>query len=353
MQVFVIYAPENNAFVHRLEKDLKQHQVDCVLAATDSPEEFEVFKNTPVALVALSMAATKDVRVLSLLDAAVKYQKRIIALRIGPIDELPKALRGVLPLDFSDEALQEENLLTLLEDLTPPAPPSPLLPPEIQAALNHADPIQRKHGIEQLGAIRHRLDEDVRELALQTLRDLAFKDPEATIKALAHNTLQLFSTDIEEPTEEIIPPQIEHPPLVVEQDEPTDDNIAFQPAPILPTLIPIWSTSPWRLSAIMGVLLALMHAYIGRDIAFGLPVGLAWIILPWLNIAIRDNGRLEWKMPGPLVGNIAVALVLGLVGIGLGLIVGNLAFLDIIALLVLNALYGGLIGWLSTLYSVE
>lgn len=352
MQVFVIYAPENTAFVQRLAGDLRPHQVECILAAKDSQDEIDVFKNAPVVLVALSMAATKDARVLALLSTAIQRQKRIIALRIGPIEELPKALKGVLPLDFSNEELQEENILTLLEDLIPPAPPSPLLPSNIQSALDHENAIQRKHGIEQLGAIRHQLDADVRELALQTLRDLAFKDPEATIKALAHNTLQLFSTDTEEATEEVVP--IESSPLIIEDD----DAPVVEPAPApvssgMPIMVPVWNTSPWRLSAIMGVLLALLHAYIGQNIASGLPIGLVWIVLPWLNIAIRDNGRLEWKMPGPLVGNIAVALVLGLAGVGLSLLVGGLAFLDIIALLAFNILYGGLIGWISTLYSAE
>lgn len=352
MQVFVIYAPENTPFVQRLAEDLKSHQVACVLAAKDTHEEIEAFKNAPVVLVALSMAATKDARVLALLDTAVQHQKRIIALRIGPIEELPRALKGVLPLDFSNEEFQEENVLTLLEDLIPPAPPTPLLPTDIQSSLDHEDPIQRKHGIEQLGAIRHQLDADVRELALQTLRDLAFKDPESTIKALAHNTLQLFSTDIEETTEEAIP--IEPHLLPIEDEDTLVVETPPMPAPTtMPKMVPVWSTGPWRLSAIMGVFLALLHAYIGQNIASGLPIGLVWIVLPWLNIAIRDNGRLEWKMPGPLVGNIAVALVLGLVGVGLGLLVGGLAFLDIIALLAFNILYGGLIGWLSTLYSAE
>lgn len=350
MQVFVVYAPEDGSFVQRLATNLKQHQIDCVLAATDSQAEIEAFQETHIVIIALSMAAAKDARVLTMLDTAIQYQKRVIALRIGPIEELPKALRGVLPLDFSDEDLHEENIFTLLEDLTPPPPPpTPVLPPELQAALSHEDAMQRKRGIEQLGMIRHQLDADLHEIALQTLRDIAFKDPEAMIKALAHNTLQLFSSDTDTSTETIEP--IEPPPMLIEPDEPPSSY----PGPATdtpPPLLPIWATSPWRLSALMGVGLALLHAYIGQDIAVGLPIGLVWIVLPWLNIAIRDNGRLEWKMPGPLIGNIGVALVLGLVGVGVGVVVGNLAVLDIIALLALSVLYGGLIGWLSTLYSV-
>lgn len=349
--VYLTYASEDLAFARRLMGDLTHHNIQCTLADSDSPEQFEALAQADVVLVALTTAAARDARVLATLDAATKSQKRIIALRTGVVAEQPKALKGMLPLDFSDDELYEGSLITLLEDLQPPEPPQPLLPPNIQTALDSDDPNRRKQGIEMLGALRQNLDPNIREMAQQTLRDLAFKDPEGGLKGLARNTLQLFDADSKAQTE---PEEAEDSLAVVEDNtEPGREALeAAQPIHMAGQIggVPIWATNDWWYLPIVGALLSLLHALLANELLVVVSTASVWIILPWFNVLVRDGGRMDWKMPGPLIGNAVVALVVSLLALGLGQLVGRIRWDDFLAAVGVATINGGYIGWMSSLY---
>lgn len=350
-KVYLSYAPENAAFARRLANDLIQRGFDCRLADHDSAEQFVALREAEFVVVALTTNASKDARVLVTLEAALQSGKRIIALRIGAIEALPKSLKGVLPLDFTNDALYDDNLTVLLEDLVPPPPPAPLLPEEIQLALASENPHKRKQGIEMLGGMRQELDADIRDLAQQTLRDLAFKDPESSLKSLARTTLQLFDADLKRqtgPLEEV----------VVVEDAPEREvvvaaalhEIRAVTAPLISRRVPVWGSNEWWLLPIVGAVLALIQAVLARELMVILPIAAVWIVLPWFNVVVRDEGRMEWKMPAPLIGNAVVALVIALIMLVIASVIGNLSKEHFAGSLALSVLYGAFIGWASTLY---
>lgn len=348
MQAYLVYAPQDSAFAQKLSSDLHKNGIRCI--PTASEEQLEVLApDTPV-IIALSSAATKNAEMRTILEYIVQSQNRIITLRVGPVDQLPKVLRGVLPLDFSHPDSYDDSLLTLLEDLAPPTTHDPLLPGEIQAALASPDAQLRMQGIEMLGNLHSELNDDSRELALQILRDMAFKDPDSSINHLARSTLQLLSTPAT--TADTAPLGQDTAPLA----HPPTPPPAPEPRPLQTTrsenrvTLPLWQTSQWWSLPVLGVFLALMHGLLARDIFLVLPVVAVWIILPWLNVQIRDGGKLDWRMPGPLVGNGVIALILALVGLGISIVLSDVETVDFLGILVLSVAYGTLIGWLSALY---
>jgi hypothetical protein len=78
-------------------------------------------------------------------------------------------------------------------------------------------------------------------------------------------------------------------------------------------------------------------------------VALVWLVLPWLNVVVRDGGRFEWEMPGPVLWSGVVGSLLAVVGGLVGSLVGDVEALGWLAMVMLCTLYGCFIGWLSTL----
>ncbi len=344
MQVYLVYAPTDTAFAKKLSNDLQKSGIMCIPADSETPLHTPA-SNIPV-IVALSTAATNDPTMLATLDILTQHQNRLIALRIGPVDDLPQSLRGVLPLDFSNPESYIDALETLLEDLAPPATHTPLLPDNIQAALDHSNPQIRMKGIEMLGNLRHELEDDIHELAVQKLRDMAFKDSDSSVNHLARSTLQLLSTHDADtaPLSEDTAPLASPPPTPPRVPDPPPLQSKTT------TSIPLWNSGQWWGLPILGVILALMPALSANNIALIVPIVVVWIVLPWLNVRIRDEGKLDWRMPGPLIGNGFMALVLSLLSLVPGIILSDLDTIDFLIMLILSATYGAFIGWLSTLY---
>lgn len=365
MQAYIVYAPEDSAFARKLANDLDEEGVRPILADKDTDEQFAELQQSTAILVALSTYAVQDARVLSTIEAVQHIDVPVITLRIGSVDEIPQGLKGILPLDFSDDEAYEDSFATLLEDLHPPEPSEPILPESIRIALASDDTANRKEGIEKLRKMRDDLDDDVRTLAEQVLRNLVFKDPEASVKSLARATLQLFNQADNEADLQLAKtaPALPKLPSTEQQrvDEISTTKSTTAPKAVMEqgprSVVPIWYTPQWWMLPIAGVILALLQAILVAEetqdiIAIVLPIGLSALLLPWLNIVIRDRGNLAWEMPGPLIGNGVAATLLGIIGLGIGAVIGNsLETKDLIALLLITAIYGIGIGWVSSLYT--
>ncbi len=354
MQVYLVYAPEDSLFAKQLASDLQQNQINCVLAQDDTDAQFSALQNAQAILVALSEAATTDSRVLSTLEAVKQTGQRIIALRIGAVDHLPSTLKGVLPLNFSDLDLYEDALMTLLEDLAPPQHSVTALPSEIQNALDSDDPDLQHEGLELLGSMRYELDPDVLEVVEQRLRDLAFKATDPGVKHLARHTLQLLDESDQDDDDGQIEDLIPTAPLTRQRPKsappPPSPVTSPRPATAARHRRPLWNSIQWGALPVIGVILALLEAMIARQVVLALPIALVWLLLPWLNVKIRDGGRMEWKMPGPLIGNAFIAIVICLITLSISALFVDIELLDFVIFLGLGTIFGGLIGWLSTLY---
>jgi hypothetical protein len=109
----------------------------------------------------------------------------------------------------------------------------------------------------------------------------------------------------------------------------------------------LWQTNRWLpilvgLAVITGVLAAL----ISGDFLYLIPIVVTGLVLPPFNIWIRQNGAMEW--PRPVVGNAAVALVLGgAIALGLSLVAESAVYL--LVNLALCLIFGMFTGWLSSI----
>lgn len=346
-QVFLVYAPDDQSFAERLADDLRAQDLAISAGDSDSNEQFAALHRATHVIVVLSEAALKDTQVISTLSTASDLKQKVVAVRTGPTKTMPRQLKGI-PLDFSDPDQYQDSFDALMDDLRPPVKQVPVLPEEIQKALHSDNPVARKDAVNALGMLRNSENLDVRDLAEQTLRDLAFKDPESNIKALARSTLQLFQgTGLE----------VDTPQLGTLIPEPVSIPLtpphAAKTAPIAKAKIrdtqPIWKSSQWSAVPVFGIVISILGAWAADNITYAIAGILVWLLLPYLNVIIRDGGRMEWHMPGPVIGGVIIGLILSIVGAIIGLIVGEAEGVDIIIAAVSGSVSGGFIGWLSTL----
>lgn len=355
MQVYVVYAPEDEKFVDRISADLRNHGFNLVAQPTN--DVLQAAHSTDAIIAPLSEVSLAHQPFVEQLEFIKNSPAQFIAMRVGMIRETPDILRGILPLDFSNTDFYNESLQTLIEDLEPATSqlePVSLLPNGIEVALSSANVDERLHAIQKLSDTRTQLNSQQLEVAERLLRDRVFKDDNGMVKESARVTLQLLST-----------PAIGEPPL--EDDIDTLEMIATRSQPIdaMPddntpiiiranqpivdkTQLFVYSKQWWRLP-IIGVVLALCTALIAERVLVALPIAFVWLVLPWFNVAIRDGGRLDWKMPGPVVGNGMIAGALSVVGTMLALI-GGASIVQGIGLLISGVLFGVMIGWMSAFY---
>lgn len=367
MKVFIAYTQENAQFVNKLHNDLTTRHFDVQTTLPHLDNITTEIARTDVVLIVLSDTLITDAAMLVYIETLKETERQIILLRVGAVSELPSVLGGLLPVNFSDENDYTESLDTLIEDLEPPTMKLPRETPlsnELDNMLNSDVAQDRADAIQRIGDKHTELDENQLQYVEEQLRRIAFRDENRGVKMIARSTLQLLSgqssnTQITEPaleeaaTEKIVPPSPqEAPPITIQPTNPeqivqhaTSEQSSMHP---IKTMV-VYSIS-WRLLPVFGILLALIQATIHRNALLGLPTALVWLIVPWFNVAIRDGGQLDWKMPGPLVGNGIIGLILGLLGSVLVLILSGLEMLDFMLITVLGMLYGIAIGWLSSLY---
>ncbi len=194
--------------------------------------------------------------------------------------------------------------------------------------------------------LRNSQNLDVRDLAEQTLRDLAFKDPESNIKAMARSTLQLFQGMT---PENDIPQISPHTPAPETPTAPASTPTPPVPADKHAKTMPLWKSPQWKIVPAFGLTIAVLLALAGEDIGYAIAGGLVWLIFPYLNVVIRDGGRMEWDMPAPVIAGILIGLVLGIIGMLIGALFDGIEGSDVVIAAVSGSVSGGFIGWLSSL----
>jgi hypothetical protein len=348
-QIFLVYAPDDQTFAERLTADLRAQDLEISAGDSESNEQFAALHRATHVIVVLSEAALKDTQVISTLSTAGDLKQKVVAVRTGPTKTMPRQLKGI-PLDFSDPDQYQDSFDALLDDLKPPVKQGPVLPEEIQKALHSDNPVARKDAVNALGMLRNSENFDVRDLAEQTLRDLAFKDPESNIKALARSTLQLFQgTGLEVDTPQLGTPIPEPASIPLTPPHAAKTAPIAKKAVVNRDTLPLWKSPQWSAVPVFGVIISILGAWAADDITYAIAGILVWLLLPYLNVVIRDGGRMEWQMPGPVIGGLGIGLVLSFVGAIIGLIVGDADGVDIIIAAVSGSVSGGFIGWLSTL----
>jgi hypothetical protein len=381
--VYLAFARDDTEFGKRLSKDIAARGVKNVTSDADTDERFAALHQATHVVFVLSNAAVENNQFDSVFRVVNERKSVLIAVRSGPVDTMPKELKGILPLDFSSEAAYEDSLDALIEDVNTRQKRKAALPEKATESIESPDPDRRKIGIEMLRAISDSDDEDLRELAREKLSNLIFRDPDSSVKMLARATLQLFDQKTEKTTEAVkntapvapvnkdIQPLIQKADegqgaMIIDLDEPQDTGelltftkpgmtsaevISAETAAI-EKMTPVWETREWGIVPVFGLVIAVLAGLFAENLAVALPIGLVWLVLPWLNTAIRGGGKFRWEMPGPLVGNSLIATVLALLGVIILIVAGtDLDWLPLIAIILSSMAYGGLIGWMSSLYT--
>jgi hypothetical protein len=242
-------------------------------------------------------------------------------------------------------------------------------------ALESKNPQDRRRGIEMLAKLAEDGSPEVRNYVEQRLGEMIFREQDPTLKPIVRVTLQRMNPPNEPEQFPTPPPPVEPIAATVEDfivthqsksvpnqpiTEPMSDvpttpltkkktaPTPALPAPELSPTTPLWKTSVWQTLGVIGIGLALCTGLISENILSGLPIALVWAILLWFNVFIRDEGRFVWEMPSAMIGNSIMGTIVGFIGSGLALIIGGGSFILLAGLIVISALYGGLIGWLST-----
>ncbi len=344
-QIYLVHSTEDATFAQRLAADLKAQGLDVPIGDPDTNAQFAALHRATHVIVVLSEAALKDPQLISTLSTTADLKQKVVAVRTGSVKTMPRQLKGI-PLDFSDPEAYQDSFEALMDDLKPPIKQEPVLPEEIQAALRNEDPVARRDAVTALGMLRNSQNLDVRDLAEQTLRDLAFKDPESNIKAMARSTLQLFQGMT---PENDIPQISPHTPTPETPTAPATTPIPPVPADKHTKTMPLWKSPQWKIVPAFGLTIAVLLALAGEDIGYAIAGGLVWLIFPYLNVVIRDGGRMEWDMPAPVIAGILIGLVLGIIGILIGALFDGIEGSDVVIAAVSGSVSGGFIGWLSSL----
>lgn len=361
MQVYFIYAPEDESFVVQLSNDLRENGFKVSLNPSDNMLENAV--STDAILTPLSESSTTNPVFVAQLEPVSKSPAQVIVLRTSTIREVPEALKGILPLDFSSKDGYADALQTLIEDLEPPTVKIEyvsVLPRNIETLINSSNPDDRLLAIQHISNGRAQFTDEQLELAERLLRDLVFKDNNSNVKQVARVTLQLLGTPPAPPPAiaEVPPPDEQDtleivtatsPPAIELPDDATPIIIRAADGRVAKTQLLVFSQQ-WWLLPIAGAVLALSNAIYQETALGAVPTGLVWLVLPWFNVLIRDGGRFDWKLPGPIVGNGIVGTILSLIGTIIVAALGAANGLDVVAFLVSGTIYGVLIGWMSAFH---
>ena len=279
---------------------------------------------------------------LGAMEFAKQNQLERIAVRLAPIESMPPQLQGVLPLDFSDESAYQGGLETLLGYfLVYEVQPEAELPAEILTAVYSENPQIRRNAIQSLLEYRSSGDETMKRLAREELNALVFRERDSAVKNLVRTAVQIFD-------------QEERPETRPNVDIPTKEELAKQAegrAVIIeePKTMHFWETNRWYVVlGIIGIVLGVVLVVIGGHVAYLIPSILVGLVLPYLNVMIRQGGEFDWKMPGPVLGNAFFALIVaGIAAVILMLAVEELKIGFVVVNITAGLIFGIFIGWLS------
>jgi len=342
-KVYIANTASDRSFVERLSKDLEAADVPHWFddgSATDE-QILKQLQESSHLLVVLSPEMMTDERVLGALEGGKQFKLERIALRRAPMETLPPQIRGILPLNAVDDEAYATSLETLIHDLNlVPAEPEPELPERILTALYSDNPELRRNAIQEMAIYRNQ-GEALRELVLDELNAAIFRERDSSIKTLLRTTVQAFKITTGNLPDLMLPSKDE---LAVQAG---GDAVIIQTNEILF----FWNSSRWHVIwAVLGVIVAIIAFVAGGHWAYLIPVLMVTLILPHLNIIIRKGGEFEWEMPGPLIGNTIIAIILGSgSALLLMLAIEDLSATYYVVNTVLGIALGVAIGWMSSL----
>ncbi|MCI0710381.1 MAG: toll/interleukin-1 receptor domain-containing protein [Chloroflexi bacterium] len=351
MTIYLVFKEIDIPFAKRLSTDLQKHHIQHKPVNLKQDDRLTALETASFIIAILSPQSITDETMLATLKVAVELHKNLIAVRIGQLPFVPDFLRGILPLNFTDEELYDDMLATLVDDLAPPTTPRPILPLQLQNVLENLDRVsleERRNTVKALSELRATADVVVREAAQQGLRDIAFKDSDTTVKRMAGAALQSFNDEQRKSVIEAEPPKPDS--FVANLD--TRDAPVVSASPVSLLSLPkkeLWRTRQWYIAGVLGSAAAVGHGFVADSVSVALALLMVTVGLTWFNVKIREGGNFVWEMPGPLIGNTGLGIVLALIGGLIGIIFQETTLAVFIVLLVLGGLYGLLIGWLATL----
>lgn len=352
--VYLAYAAEDKDFAAHLSEDLNQAAIQT-LHNTDATELLP--EQATHILHILSNAALLDEHFLSTLEFAKENRLERLALRLTEIETMPPQLVGVLPLDFSNPEDYQDGLTTLIEDLKiEQVAPISQLPKEIIQLLNSPSSPDRKMGIEILAKYRTK-DEVLRQVALNELEALSFRERDSALKALLRVTIQTFSVQ-ELPTEPILPSK---EALEIQARESAQSVIpahegkgaigqSFEQSEGEAHQRYLWQHSPERwfgLIISMAVGVGLISFAASGQWAYLIPITMVGMVLAYFNILIRQNGTLAWETPKPLFGNSIVGMIVAVLIAFILMAALELNGTFLLVNLILGVGFGLFVGWLS------
>ena len=351
MTIYLVFKETDVPFAKKLSTDLKEHHIQHKPVNLQKDDRLTALETASYIIAILSPESITDETMLSTVKVALDLHKNLIAVRIGQLPHVPEFLRGILPLNFTDESLYEDMLATLVEDLAPPTAPRPILPLELQNVLENLDRVsveQRRNTVKALSDLRETSDHAIREAAQQGLRDMAFKDADTTVKRMAGAALQSFNDEQRASVIEAIPPQPDD--FVATLEDEDGPRISSSPVGMLSLPgVEVWRTRQWYTAGILGSIAAIAHGIAADSVIVSLALLAVVAGLTVFNVAIRDGGNFVWQMPGALIGNAVLGIVLSLIGGLIGTIFEGTTLFAFAVLLVLGGLYGSLMGWVATL----
>jgi hypothetical protein len=341
--VYIANTASDRPFVERLSTDLKKADVPHWFdggKATDEQVIAQLQKSSHL-LVVLSPAVLTDERVLGALEGGKQFKLERIALRCAPMESLPPQIQGILPLNAVGDEAYATSLETLIHDLDlVPNEPDPELPERILTALYSDNVTLRRNAIQEMATYRNQ-PEALRELVLGELKAAIFRERDSSVKTLLRTTVQAFEIktgelpDLALPSKEDLAQQAGGNAVIIQAEE----------------VLYFWNSSRWHMIwAGVGLIVALIAFVIGGHWAYLIPTLLVTLILPQLNIVIRKKGEFDWEMPGPLIGNVIMAILFGSgSALVLMLAIGELDATYYVVNTVLGIVLGVAIGWLSSL----
>ncbi len=346
--LYIAHAPSDRDFVLKLSQDLGAANVPCWFPDGEA-EEYPHLQKATHLIAILSPAIFENSAFLAALEFAKQNNLPRLPLRLMPINTLPPQLQGTIPIDFTKPDDYVTSLETLLDDLNiVPLAPARTLPDELLTRLYDEQAAIRQTAILELKTYQSK-EETLKNLARDELAALVFRERDPTLKALLTTTLQLFDLDSAAPEDVHSIPSKEELELLVEQEDAPVINFSPEPLHMLPAKKYLWQTPRWHvLIGGLGILVAVGIWLFTKEYANALPLIFTALILPHVNILIRQGGNYYWKPSGAVWGNVVLGGALGGFVAGILWVASDLTLEYVGINVLLSAGYGLLVGWVST-----
>lgn len=344
--IFIASDPQNHEFTAKLSQDLQAEGLANWYSSATETEIYSQLQQATHIIAVLSPSVLLNENFLAALEYGKQNNLPRIPLRLVAIETFPPQLQGIIPIDFSKPEEYAESLQTLLGDLNlPNTQPVQTLPTDLLDHL-HSDKVdERQNAILKLREFKSESD-TLRNLARDELAALVFRERDPSLKALVATTLKLFD-EIEDDTQPSLPSK----ETLVEQAEKAQMNVVIEDRPVQVVAAKkfLWQAPRWYfIMGALGIALSVIFFALTFEYAVAVPLIVVSVVLPHLNIELRQGGKYHWKPSSAIIGNIAIALILGIIIAGVFVLIGGLS-LGYLAICAGGcAFYGLVVGGLST-----